>query len=248
MLCSSWLNAINMPVREQENAVSVARMCQAVTEPADTTGILDSDDEYVIYQDDAANPVETASGMVTSEPSVTFIHGQQPPSLAPVQQKESPAMESPGDAIAQGGHEVVAAAPTISVTLAQQEGVNFPQVVDLAAEEDRLIMELRTTNDRARREELMTEVLKLLHMKDNVVQNGASKSTDDGAPAPTSFIETKKDDWSDGNNGQDENTSSNGTPQVTPRELGTQPSPQTQQPTGRKTPPHLRGLGGRARN
>ncbi|KAJ8110648.1 hypothetical protein ONZ43_g5822 [Nemania bipapillata] len=238
LLCSSWLSMIDIPVREQKNAVSAARLCQTVMQPEDTIEILDSGDEYDVYQDDDVDLVEAPRA--TRKPYATFVHGHQPFSLVLARQKESPATENTRNIIDQE-HETVAATPSSSITQARQhESLNSPQVADLSAEEARLIMELRGINERARREKLVTELLELVQnvascMKagqpNDMIQNDGSGFTDNSAPAIIVSTETKNDEGSD-----------------MKHEAGKEPSPQTQQPSGRKTPPHLRGISGRGYN
>ncbi|KAI1146578.1 hypothetical protein F4825DRAFT_472422 [Nemania diffusa] len=254
MMCSSWLNAINIPILEKHDAVSAARIFQGITEPGDTSSILDFDVEYDIYRNDDVNLEKEAASS-----AVTFIYDEKSVSSALVQQEESPATERPRYDVARGGNEIAAAASTIPATEAQKgEDVIFQQVVDLAEEEARLITEIRTTNERARREKLTLELLEVLQRSNSlalsvkapkdVAQNGAAKPTGNKTTT-TSFTKTKDDDChNDGIMQADarKSTRFDSAPQGTPHELGEYSIPETEPSTGRKTPPHLRGIDGRA--
>ncbi|TGJ78926.1 hypothetical protein E0Z10_g9837 [Xylaria hypoxylon] len=139
-MCCSWLNAINIPVRKLDNAVAATKYSLGIAISEDSNSVLDGDDEYDVYQGDDGH---FDSGLS----SVSFT------SFGPVQQRDNFSVKSSENAATWSG---------------QDEIVGLPQeVMDLEAQESRLIMEIQTTNDRTKRTQLTTELLELLQRSEN---------------------------------------------------------------------------------
>ncbi|KAI0097021.1 hypothetical protein GGR51DRAFT_487882 [Nemania sp. FL0031] len=245
-LCRSWVNAINIPVRELDNLGSVLRGCRKGMESIDGIDIPDRDDEYDIYQDGDVNLSEVA---FSTEPT-------------PVQWQEAPIVENSVNTTTRAGHGFAATDPANPASQVKQDETArlSKEIVDLAVEEARLIAALGTTNDREERQKLTTELLEILKKSDelsfevgneeekDVFQDVAYKATNNNSTAINSFVEAKDDGWNDGGmvkTEMDKNAIPNGSSQVVAQQLGQQLGFETRQSTGRKTPPHLRGIGGR---
>ncbi|KAJ8124752.1 hypothetical protein O1611_g8888 [Lasiodiplodia mahajangana] len=248
-MCCSWLNAINIPVRGLDNLGSVLKECQNAMEPADAIYIPDRDDEYDIYRGDGVDLSEAAV-IVRSTPA---------------EQRDAPTVELSGNAVTQGGREVAPTDPVILATqLKQDEMARLHKLMfDLAVKEAQLIAALSATNIREERQRLTTELLDILQkskdlslgaedgQKDDVFQNGASKPVDNDSIANHLFVEAKDDDCHYGGMMQaktSQNTTSNGLLQLPSQQSDQQLGFESQQSAGRKTPPHLRGIGGGRRN
>ncbi|KAI0910160.1 hypothetical protein F4823DRAFT_386208 [Ustulina deusta] len=209
-MCCCWLNAINMPVREIDNAVTATKTSQRVSRSEDTIGILDFDDEYDIYKGDDGCLGSAASSTVVENPCDKFLRSQQFSSvpLAPVamiQEQKSVAAERTENALIQPGQDTNASTPARVVTQTRQDNnADLSQEeVDLAVQETRLIMELQTTNERTKREKLVTELSELLKRSENLTQGvkanqsrrafqgNSSGATDDEVISTLSFTEAE---------------------------------------------------------
>lgn len=254
-----------MPVRTLEDAISATRTCKKITESEGTVGILDCDGEYDIYEGNNLQAGEAASPMAAENSLDEFARGRQPPSVyevspSPVQPLSSSTVERLGRPVTQVEHDIIAATPPVRVTQPvtpppqQDESIDFPQkVLDLAAEEARLIKTLETTNERVQREKLTAELLQLFERSENmtlsakakgsncVVQTGTFKSDNDTTAA--TLLDDDDDDQHGGSKLQAE-ASKITTPSDDSKWVQCQQSHQsgdkTQQPVARKTPPHLR--------
>ncbi|KAF2968542.1 hypothetical protein GQX73_g5015 [Xylaria multiplex] len=187
-MCCSWLDAINIPVRKLDNAVAAIKYPQGTVIPEDTIGILDGDDEYDVYQEEDGHLGSTQSFTQVDNSREEFTRDQQlsftsSVSLAPVQKQQTFVVERPENAATSPGLDAA---------------VSFPgEVVDFEAQETRLIMELNTTKDRAKRARLTTELLELLQSYENltrsvkgssdVAQGGALEGADDDSISTISF-------------------------------------------------------------
>lgn len=259
-----------MPVRTLEDAISATRTCQKISESGETAGILDGDDEYDIYEGDDIQVGEAVSSIVAENSRNEFVQDRQLPSVdhappSPVQPQSSSAGEHPRRPVAQVEHDVIAVTPTVPVTQPvtlppqQEESIHFPQeALNLAAEEARLIEALQTTNERAQREKLTVELLNLFQRSESmassaiaeesshVAQNGTSKSAYNDITVVTSLNETESDNDQHGGDkmqaAASKITTSDNTAQCVQRQQDQTSEVKTQQPVGRKTPPHLRGV------
>ncbi|KAI0544294.1 hypothetical protein F4679DRAFT_589657 [Xylaria curta] len=267
ILCCKWLNAIDMPIRGLSGVVDAARVSQAVEAVDDTIGTLDYEDEYEVYQedDDTEKSPDAANIRDKSIPDQQF-----PPVpfglFIPTQQQFPATSQHLGNVSLQQDPFVTAKAkevrsaaivikppPEESVKVSQEHADLDPEV-----EESRIIMALQTTSKREEREQLTTELLRLYGKHGHV---GAKQSNDD-VQNTASSSETKTG-WDNSGETCTSPTHMSDKPIEEPqrpdsalpphkwakRSAGAPQSPvEAQQATGRKTPPHLRGLHGGRRN
>ncbi|KAI0188512.1 hypothetical protein EV127DRAFT_471246 [Xylaria flabelliformis] len=215
ILCCKWLKAIDMPVRELSDVAGAARVSQGVEAADDTTGILDYEDEYEIYQgDDEQSPDaavnitdESAPGQqFSSAPFDLFIPAQQQEIAAPQHLRDASLQQSPfATAKTKESRAIAITRPR------EDESVELSREhvdLDLDVEANRIITALQTTGKREERKQLTAELLQLLQSNQTpghfdaketncVVLNSGSDESAKEPIATSSSVETKND-WHNG--------------------------------------------------
>ena len=168
---------------------------QGRSTPEAETGPLDCDDDYEIYQDGEAHFDYVATSAVV-EPPVANFHGRQPSQpqtpTAPVQERGYCTDERTVRIDPRITQDVITASPVHEVTQTQQGATqSFPQeLLTLEAEKMRLRIEMKSATDgRARYLELAEKLMALLE-KENELLLRESKLLSN---AKTAADDTSKD-------------------------------------------------------
>ncbi|KAI0431970.1 hypothetical protein F5Y09DRAFT_303095 [Xylaria sp. FL1042] len=164
-----------MPTREIDNAITATKLSKGV-DVSEAIGILDGDDEYDVYQGDDGCLDSAASSTGLGNPPDAIFPSQQLSTafatpFAPIPPQEAFVAECTEKATTWLGKcDTSTTTPTKAVP-------HSPEVVDLAAQESRLILQLQTTNERKEREKLTTELLELLKRSDNLTLNAKTNQS-----------------------------------------------------------------------
>ncbi|KAK5636994.1 hypothetical protein RRF57_012706 [Xylaria bambusicola] len=193
-LCCRWLNAIGIPVRDLPSAVTAARTSKSCSVLENGIGILDSDDEYEVYQDDS-KPFGSLATPTSVKPHSVDVCDQPPSSLPSTPAPVAPALEQRPftpersvEAATGPPREIITTSPMNEITQIPQEaamGISQEQL-EFEAQQARLINELQTAIERGKREELAKKLLALFerdsHSAANVESDQSAHSVNGGAP------------------------------------------------------------------